>query len=129
MVAVSLKKKAQGDFVVMDPAKRGGARKAAILLMALGEETASQILKKLDKRSVEQISREIATLQEVDEAERKAVIEEFYTLGVARNFVIQGGMDYARKLLESSFGNAEAEDMLVAVKQSMRPSNWPGGSL
>ena len=97
-----------------------GPRKAAILLMALGEEAASKVLQQLDKRSVEQISREIATLSEVSDTERRAVIEEFYTLSMAQNYAVQGGINYARRLLESTYGSSEAEDMLVAVKQSLR---------
>ena len=97
-----------------------GPRKAAILLMTIDQQVASQVLQKLDKRSVEQISREIATLGEVSDGERRAVIEEFYGLGVAQNYAVQGDLTYAKKLLERTFSGAEAEDMLVAVKQSMR---------
>jgi flagellar motor switch protein FliG len=97
-----------------------GSRKVAILLMSLDQGTASQVLQKLDKRAIEQVSREIAALSAVSDEERRTVIEEFYKLGVAQNYMEQGGMDFAKQLLERTFGGTEAEDMLVAVKQSMR---------
>jgi len=97
-----------------------GPRKAAILIMALEQSAASEILQKLDKRSVELISREIATLSDVSDEERRAVIEEFYTLGMAQTYVVQGGLRQAKELLETAFGSTEAEDTLGAVKRSMR---------
>lgn len=97
-----------------------GPRKTAILLTSLEPDVASQILQKLDKRGIEQVSREIAMLERVSDVERQAVIEEFYKLCVARGYMEEGGMDFAKKLLEKTFGGTEADDMLVAVKQSMR---------
>ena len=100
--------------------KAMGPRKAAILIMTLEQSAASEILQKLDKRSVEQVSREIATLSDVSDEERRAVIEEFYTLGMAQTYVVKGGLQHAKKLLETAFGSTEAEDTLGAVKRSMR---------
>lgn len=97
-----------------------GPRKVAILLTSLDDDVASQIVQKLDKRCIEQVSREIAILNEVTDAERQAVVEEFYKLGMAKGYMDRGGMDFAKKLLEKSLGGAQADDMLVAVKQSMR---------
>jgi flagellar motor switch protein FliG len=96
-----------------------GLRKAAVLFVALGEETASKIMEQLDRETVEEVTREIANLDQITPAERNAVVEEFYNLALARSYVEQGGLPFARALLKKSMPNAEADDILQAVQQSI----------
>lgn len=92
-----------------------GARKAAILLVMLGEDAASQIYRNLPASEVEQITQEIARMHAVDSATALAVLEEFERLVMAGDYLAQGGADYANKLLIKAFGEDGAKELLRQV--------------
>ena len=92
-----------------------GARKAAILLVMLGEDAASQIYRHLPGPEVEQITQEIARLSSVDAATALAVLEEFERLVMAGDYLAQGGTDYANRLLIKAFGEDGAKELLRQV--------------
>ena len=89
-----------------------GPKKAAIVMVALGSEASSKILKNLDEHDVERLSTEIAKLDNISPEIRQAVIEEFHNLAMAQQFVSQGGIDYAREILESALGPRKAKEIL-----------------
>jgi flagellar motor switch protein FliG len=91
-----------------------GLRKAAILLVILGEEAASQIYRHLAAGELEQITREIAGLKSVDAETSLAVLEEFERLVMASDAVTQGGKEYADKLLIKAFGEEGARELRQA---------------
>jgi flagellar motor switch protein FliG len=93
----------------------GGAHKAAILLVLLGEDAASQIYRHLPPGEVEQITQEIARMQAVDSETALAVLEEFERLVMAGDYLAQGGADYANKLLIKAFGADGAKELLRQV--------------
>jgi flagellar motor switch protein FliG len=99
--------------------KLSGIRKAAILLVMVGDETSSSIFQQLDDEEVQQISREIARVQTLTSEEAEGVMEEFYQMGVARNYVVKGGVDYARKVLIQAFGPEQAKKMLDRLMKSL----------
>lgn len=92
-----------------------GPRKAAILMVILGEDAASQVYRHLPPADVEQISREIAGLHSVDSATALSVLEEFERLVIAGDYLAQGGTDYANKLLIKAFGEEGAKELLRQV--------------
>src|SRR5579864_8639941 len=92
-----------------------GAHKAAILLVLLGEDAASQIYRHLPSGEVERITQEIAHMQAVDSATALAVLEEFERLVMAGDYLAQGGADYANKLLIKAFGAEGAKELLRQV--------------
>ena len=92
-----------------------GAHKAAILLVLLGEDAASQIYRHLPPGEVEQITQEIAHMQAVDSATALAVLEEFERLVMAGDYLAQGGAEYANKLLIKAFGADGAKELLRQV--------------
>ncbi len=94
------------------PQAVSGARKAAILLVLLGEEVATQIYRHLPPPQVEQISHEIAGLNSVDQETSLAVLEEFERLIMAGDYIAQGGKEYANKLLIRAFGEDGAQELL-----------------
>jgi flagellar motor switch protein FliG len=96
-----------------------GARKAAILCMALGDEVASGLFKHLDEDEVQVITRELATLQRVTSDMADDVVEEFYELMLARSFVVTGGVDYAKRLLVKTFGPEIAKRLLDKITRSL----------
>ncbi|MFN0085845.1 MAG: flagellar motor switch protein FliG [Blastocatellia bacterium] len=99
-----------------------GTRKAAILCMALGDDVASAIFKCLDDGEIQQITRELATLQRVSSEMADDVLEEFYQLLVARTYVVTGGVDYAKRLLTKSFGPEAGKRVLDKVTRSLESS-------
>jgi flagellar motor switch protein FliG len=92
-----------------------GLQKAAVLLLALGSETSAKILKKMDRETVEELTREVASLDDIAIDKRNAVVEEFYSLVLARNYVEAGGLDYARSLLERAMPKDEAGLILEQI--------------
>jgi flagellar motor switch protein FliG len=101
---------------------QNGSRKAAILLVILGEDVASQIYRHLPPDAVEQVSREVASLKHVDAATSLAVLEEFERMTMAGDYIAQGGTEYANKLLIKAFGEEGAKELLRQVSLSAEMS-------
>ena len=96
-------------------------RKAAILLLALTQEAASKLLKQLDTKSVESVTRELAGLGEVGDEIRQDVLQEFYDLAMAHGWARSGGLEYARALLLQSMSDPkEADRILQQIRQQVR---------
>ncbi|MCK4658725.1 MAG: flagellar motor switch protein FliG [Phycisphaerae bacterium] len=91
-----------------------GIIKAAILLLALGPERSAKVLKLLDKDTVEDITREIASIDLVHQSQRGQVIQEFYHLALARQYAEVGGISYARALLGKVL---PADEAIRIIKQ------------
>src|SRR3954471_14702635 len=94
------------------PEMNPGMRKAAILLVILGEESSAELLKQLEEDEVQIIGREVAKLSAITSEQAEAVLEEFYQMSLAHDYVLQGGMDYARKLLNTTYGPEAAKKAL-----------------
>ncbi len=99
-----------------------GTKKAAILLLALDHAAAATILKQMDSKSIEEITREMATMGNIPEPVRDAVLEEFYGLALAQNWAREGGMDHARMLLKESLDPREADRILDLISTQFRTS-------
>jgi flagellar motor switch protein FliG len=101
-----------------------GPKKAAIVMVALGKEASSQIFRNLDESEVERLSTEIARLDNVTPEIRDAVLEEFHQLAMAYQYVSQGGLEYARQVLEQALGSRKAKEILEKVQQSIRTTGF-----
>lgn len=99
--------------------KLSGLRKAAILMVMLGEEASSVILRGLEEDEVQVISREIARVSSMTSEEAEGVLEEFYQMAVAHDYVVKGGIDYARKVLMNAFGPEHAKKMLDRLQKTL----------
>jgi flagellar motor switch protein FliG len=95
-------------------------RKAAILLLGVDHESASIILKQLDPKAIEEVTREVASLGDVPQAIRTRVLTEFYELALAQTWATEGGLDYARKLLASSLDPKEADRIMQQISTQVR---------
>lgn len=95
-----------------------GAQKVALLLITLGDEAASAILKKLPEKDVQKISFEIANKPSVSPAERYAIINDFIQLNKAKDYVVEGGIEYAKNLLSKAFGMQKASDILNKISEN-----------
>lgn len=94
---------------------KGGVRKAAILLIQMGRERASQVFAHLSDSEVEQISAEIARLDSINSSETDSVMGEFRDLMVARAHITQGGLSFAQQLLEQSLGPERASEVIARL--------------
>ncbi|MCX7715738.1 MAG: flagellar motor switch protein FliG [Clostridia bacterium] len=97
-----------------------GSEKAAILLIALGKNYSAKIFKYLREEEIEQLTLDITNLRSVDAEMREAVINEFYELCLAQNYISEGGIEYARQLLEDAFGNERAYELIGKITSSLQ---------
>jgi flagellar motor switch protein FliG len=100
----------------------GGMRKAAVLLVLLGEEIASHIYRNLPQEDLAQLTREIAELDYIDPQTALAVLEEYHRMALTQDYLAQGGTDYAQKLLVKAFGEEGARQLLRQVSSAAEMS-------
>ncbi|MBW6408562.1 flagellar motor switch protein FliG [Clostridium weizhouense] len=98
--------------------KLTGVQKAAILFITLGPEASSGILKKLPEQEIQKISYEIANTTSVTSEQREEILSEFLEINKARDYILEGGMDYARALLSKALGSQRASDILEKVSEA-----------
>src|ERR1700691_4224672 len=94
-----------------------GLHKAAVLMVLLGEDAASEIYRHLPQGEVERITQEISALDHVNPEAGLAVLEEFQRLVMTGDYVSQGGTEYANKLFVKAFGKDGAGALLRQVSQ------------
>jgi flagellar motor switch protein FliG len=95
-----------------------GVRKAAILMLAVGEDLSKEILRALPEADVQQLTEELAELRGIPPEISAEVLEDFWELLETQNFMIHGGLDYTNRLLVETFGKEHADDLLALVRQS-----------
>ncbi|MGA7859146.1 MAG: flagellar motor switch protein FliG [Terracidiphilus sp.] len=100
-----------------------GVRKAAVLLVAVGGDLAKEILRVLPEADVQRLTEELAELRGVTPELSADVLEEFWQLLETQNFMVHGGLDYASKLLEETFGKQRAGDLLMLVRRSQEAAH------
>lgn len=91
-------------------------QKAALLMLSLDVETATQVMKQLSQQEIESLTVEITGTKGVPSSTMDSVVEEFEQMITAQEYVVQGGLDYAQRLLEKSLGFAKAADVIEKVK-------------
>ncbi len=97
-----------------------GRKKAAILMVLLGQKNASRIYTHLDESTIELLTLEIASLRNVDKSERESILRETQEIIMAKEFLGSGGVSYARDLLEQSMGPEKAEDLLRKLTSNLQ---------
>ncbi|MGI6604141.1 MAG: flagellar motor switch protein FliG [bacterium] len=97
-----------------------GKQKAAILLISLGPELSGQVLKHMREDEIEELTLEIAGMRKVEAAVRDRVLEEFHELCLAREYISQGGIEYARNVLEEALGTQRALDIINRLTASLQ---------
>jgi flagellar motor switch protein FliG len=96
--------------------KLSSRQKAALLMMSLDVETATTVMRQLAQEEIEHLTVEISSVKGVPSALLDKVVEEFHQMILAEEYIIQGGLDYAQKLLENSLGFSKATDILDKVR-------------
>src|SRR5581483_8777403 len=80
-----------------------GLRKAAMLLVVLGEQTAAELLPQLSEDDVQKVSREIAKITAISGEQAESILSDFHHISAAGDYVARGGVETARKLLMTAF--------------------------
>ncbi|MBR0171925.1 MAG: flagellar motor switch protein FliG [Lachnospiraceae bacterium] len=97
-----------------------GMQKAAILLISLGPEKSSQLFQHLKEEEIEELTLEIANTRSVTSQVKEAVIEEFYGVCLAQQYIAEGGINYAKELLEKALGEDKAIDVISRLTSSLQ---------
>ncbi len=101
-------------------------QKAALVVVSLGADKASQIYKYLNEQDIEDLTYEVAKLGKNTNAQVESTLDEFYKLCLTHKMMTDGGLDYARDVLEKAFGEMTARSLLEKVSKTLqsRPFNF-----
>ncbi len=97
-----------------------GIQKAAVLLIALGPEKSASIFKHLKEDEIEQLTLEIANTRSISPATKDQVLDEFYEICLAQQYIAEGGIAYAKELLEKALGIEKAKDVIGRLTASLQ---------
>lgn len=97
-----------------------GVQKVAILMVALGSDVSSSILKNLREDEIQNISREIANVKTIKPEDKKLVLEEFKDLLESGQFIIPGGEEAAKEILSRAFGEDKAKSVLGNIHDKLK---------
>ena len=100
--------------------KMSGVQKAAILLIALGPERSSSIFKHMKEDEIEELTLEIANTRSITPQIKEEVINEFYDICLAQQYIAEGGIGYAKEILEKSLGAEKAMDVIGKLTASLQ---------
>ncbi len=97
-----------------------GLQKAAVLMIALGPEKSAAIFKHLKEDEIEELTLEIANTRNITPQMKDDVVNEFYQICLAQQYIAEGGIGYAKELLEKSFGSEKAADVIGKLTASLQ---------
>jgi flagellar motor switch protein FliG len=94
--------------------------KAAILMIMLGKEYAARVFKYLSEEEVEQLTLSITSMRRVEPEIKEEVLTEFIQMCIAQKYISEGGIEYARDILDRAFGPESANDLIMKLSSSLR---------
>ncbi|MFD1928705.1 flagellar motor switch protein FliG [Sporosarcina siberiensis] len=97
-----------------------GKQKAALLLISLGPEVAAAVYKNLSEEEVERLTLEISGVKKVESSVKEEIIEEFHTIAIAQDYITQGGIGYAKTVLEKALGKEHAQAIINRLTSSLQ---------
>ncbi|GIO26149.1 flagellar motor switch protein FliG [Ornithinibacillus bavariensis] len=100
--------------------KLTGRQKAAILLISLGPDVSAQVYKHLTEEEIEKLSLEISSVKKVDTGMKEEVVDQFHQIALAQDYISQGGIGYAKTVLEKAFGEQEANNIINRLTSSLQ---------
>ena len=104
----------------MANAELTGVQKAAVLLITLGPEKSASIFKHLKEEEIEELTLEIANTRSISPQEKEDVLNEFYQVCLAQQYIAEGGIGYAKELLEKALGEQKAQDVITNLTASLQ---------
>ncbi len=96
-----------------------GKQKAAILLISLGPDVSAQVYKHLTEEEIEKMSLAISSVRRVNGDQKEEVLDQFHQLALAQDYISQGGISFAKTILEKAFGKQEASDIINRMTSSL----------
>ncbi|ENH98241.1 flagellar motor switch protein G [Gracilibacillus halophilus YIM-C55.5] len=97
-----------------------GKQKAAILLISLGPDVSAQVYKHLTPEEIEKLTLEISSVKKVENDQRDEILEQFHEIAMAQDYISQGGISYAKTVLEKALGENKAGDILNRLTSSLQ---------
>lgn len=97
-----------------------GIQKAAILMISLGPDKSANIVKHLSEAEIDQLTLEMANVHKISAEQRDTVVDEFHQMCIANDYIAQGGIDYARDVLERALGTQRAFDIISRLSSSLK---------
>jgi flagellar motor switch protein FliG len=96
-----------------------GSRKAAMLLILLGEKIGSELVKELTEDEVHNVGREVARIDSISSEQAETLLEEFYQMTMAHDFVLRGGIEFAKRMLMAAFGPDTAQKLIDRLTKAL----------
>ncbi|MGM0873665.1 MAG: flagellar motor switch protein FliG [Bacillota bacterium] len=100
--------------------KLTGKQKAAILLISLGPDVSASVYKHLSEEEIEKLTLEISGVRKVESNKKEEIIEEFHEIAMAQDFISQGGIAYAKQVLEKALGDEKATNIINRLTSSLQ---------
>lgn len=97
-----------------------GKEKAAVLLISLGPDKSAKIFKHLQEEEIEELTLEIANMRKISPEEKDRVLEEFYEICLAQEYISEGGINYAKEVLEKALGSQKAFEIVNKLTASLQ---------
>lgn len=97
-----------------------GKQKAAILLISLGPDVSAQVYKHLTDEEIEKLSLEISSVKRVETDMKEEIQDQFHQIALAQDYISQGGVEYAKTVLEKAFGETEATNIINRLTSSLQ---------
>lgn len=97
-----------------------GKEKAAILLISLGADVSAEIFKHLSESEIDQLTLQIANVRRVDSSIKDEVIDQFHQIALAQNYITQGGIGYAKQILEKALGKNSASEIINRLTSTLQ---------
>lgn len=97
-----------------------GRQKAAILLISLGPDVSAQVYKHLTEEEIEKLTLDISSTKKIESQQKEEVLEQFHQIAVAQDYISQGGVSYAKTVLEKALGAQEATNIIGRLTNSMQ---------
>ncbi len=97
-----------------------GKERAAILLITLGPNKSAEVFKHLNEEEIEELTLEIANIRKVSPEDKEKVLEDFYQMCLAQEYISEGGINYAKDVLERALGSQKAVDIINKLTTSLQ---------
>lgn len=104
---------------IEEPREYNGMAKAAVFLLAIGPDAAGQVLRQMDREIVEELTRVIASLGSVNMESREQIVDEFYNIALAKQYAAEGGLAYAKAVLEKALPKDEAHRVMQQIEHQV----------
>ncbi|WP_188205803.1 flagellar motor switch protein FliG [Alkalibacillus aidingensis] len=97
-----------------------GKQKAAALLISLGPDVSAEVYKHLTEEEIEELTLEISSVKKVDSSQKEEIMDEFHQIALAQDYISQGGINYAKTVLEKALGEGQASKIIDRLTTSLQ---------